>query len=71
MARKIELTEKELNTLLTSNELSINLASRTIHIFSNKEGKELLMNYEGEGYRPIKVTIEFEYDENLKFTEED
>ena len=47
MSRTIELTEKELSTLLTNNELAINLASRTIHIFNSElllpKGRGLLM----------------------------
>ena len=71
MSRKIELNENELNALLTDGELAVGLASRTICIFKNDNEKELLMNYEGDGYIPVKVTIEFEYDESIIFSEGD
>ena len=71
MARTIVLNENELNALLTDSELAIGMASRTIQILNNAEGKELLLNYEGDGYRPVKVTIEFEYDESINFSEGD
>jgi hypothetical protein len=71
MARTVELTGDELNFLLTNKEINVPTASRSIQIFTNKNEKELLLNYEGQGYRPIKVTIEFEYDENIHFSEGD
>ena len=71
MSRIVELTGDELNTLLTDKFLNVPTASRSIHIFNNDNEKELLMNYEGDGYRPVKVTIEFEYDENINFSEGD
>ena len=71
MSRIVELTGDELNALLTDGELAVGLASRTIYVFKNDNEKELLMNYEGDGYRPVKVTIEFEYDENINFSEGD
>jgi hypothetical protein len=71
MARTIELTGDELNTLLTNEEINVPTASRSIQIFANGNEKELLLNYEGQGYRPVKVTIEFEYDESINFSEGD
>ena len=68
MARLIELTEEELNQLLTDKEIPVHhLASRTIQILNNVNGQELLMNYEGDGYRPVQVIIKFEYDESINF----
>lgn len=71
MARTIELTGDELDFLLTNNEINVPTASRSIQIFTNDNEKELLLNYEGQGYRPAKVTIEFEYDESINFSEGD
>lgn len=72
MARTIQLNEKELESLLTDRELAVGMASRTLTIFNdNQNKKELILNYEGQGYRPVKVTIEFEYDENIIFSEGD
>ena len=71
MARSIELTGDELNFLLTNNEINVPTASRSIQIFKNDNEKELILNYEGQGYRPVKVTIEFEYDESINFSEGD
>ena len=71
MARTIELTGDELDFLLTNNEINVPTASRSIQIFKNDNEKELILNYEGQGYRPVKVTIEFEYDENINFSEGD
>ena len=72
MARTIQLNEKELNALLTDRELALGMASRTLTIFNDCENnKELIMDYEGQGYRPVKVTIEFEYDESINFSEGD
>lgn len=72
MARTIQLNEKELNALLTDRELALGMASRTLTIFNdNHNQKELILNYEGQGYRPVKVTIEFEYDESINFSEGD
>ena len=72
MSRIVELTGKELEKLLSEDALYLNLASRSLHIFpnlNNTNNKELVMNYEGTGYRPSKVTIEFEYDESYNFSE--
>lgn len=71
MARTIELTGDELDFLLTNNEINVPTASRSIQIFKNDNEKELILNYEGQGYRPVKVTIEFEYDESIDFSEGD
>lgn len=71
MTRIVELTGDELSTLLTNKELYVPTASRSIHVFNNNNEKEVIMNYEGAGYRPIKVTIEFEYDETINFSEGD
>lgn len=71
MARTIELTGDELDFLLTNNEINVPTASRSIQIFKNDNEKELILNYEGQGYRPVKVTIEFEYDESINFSEGD
>ena len=71
MSRIVELTGDELNTLLTDKFINVPTASRSIHIFRNDNEKELLLNYEGDGYRPVKVTIEFEYDKNINFSEGD
>ena len=71
MARTIELTGDELDFLLTNNEINLPTASRSIQIFKNDNEKELILNYEGQGYRPVKVTIEFEYDESINFSEGD
>ena len=68
MTREIELTGEELNQLLTEKEFYLT-GSRSIHVFDNGDEKELLLNYEGTGYRPIKVTIEFEADEGIDFSE--
>ena len=74
MSRTIEITGEELNQLINEQYIAIGLSSRTIHVCPVEEGskkQEVIMNYEGDGYRPVKVTIEFEYDEDLKFTEDD
>lgn len=71
MARTIELTGDELDFLLTNNEINVPTASRSIQIFKNDNEKELILNYEGQGYRPVKITIEFEYDESIDFSEGD
>ena len=71
MARTVQLTGDELNFLLTNNEINVPTASRSIQIFKNDNEKELILNYEGQGYRPVKVTIEFEYDESISFSEGD
>ena len=71
MSRIVELTGEELNQLLTDKEIYVPTASRSIQIFTNDNEKELLLNYEGQGYRPVKVTIEFEYDESINFSEGD
>ena len=71
MARIIELTGDELNTLLTDKFINVPTASRSIHIFNNNNEKELLLNYEGDGYRPVQVIIKFEYDESITFSEGD
>ena len=71
MARTIELTGDELDFLLTNNEINVPTASRSIQIFKNDNEKELILNYEGQGYRPVKITIEFEYDESINFSEGD
>lgn len=71
MAREIELTGQELEELINNKELYLGLASRSIHIFpTESEKEEIIMNYDGEGYRPIRVVIEFEYDEDIKLTED-
>ena len=71
MARIVELTGDELNTLLTDKFINVPTASRSIHIFRNDNEKELIMNYEGDGYRPVQVIIKFEYDESITFSEGD
>lgn len=71
MARTVQLTGDELDFLLTNNEINVPTASRSIQIFKNDNEKELILNYEGQGYRPVKVTIEFEYDESINFSEGD
>lgn len=73
MTRIVELTGKELEELINNSELYLELASRSIHIFpkENKNEKEVIMNYEGSAYRPVKVTVEFEYDESVKLTEDE
>ena len=65
--RIIELTPKDLYELINNKELYLGLASRNLLLSKD----ELVMNYEGEGYRPTKITINLEYDENLKFSEEE
>lgn len=67
--RTIELTVDELKKLLRNSEISYGLACRTLHLFEEGAGLELIMNYEGYGYRPVKVSIDFEYDEKIKFSE--
>ncbi len=69
--RTIELNAEELKELLHNGEIPFGLACRTIHLFDEGAGLEMLMNYEGYGYRPVKVSIDFEYDENIKFTEDE
>lgn len=72
MSREIELTRQELEELINNKELYLGLASRSIHIFPTETDKEeIIMNYEGDGYRPVKITIEFEYDEDIKLTEDE
>lgn len=72
MSRTVQLNEKELSALLTDGELALGMASRTITIFNDCENnKELIMNYEGQGYRPVKVTLEFEHDKDINFSEGD
>ena len=67
--RNIEITAEEFYELLKNNEIPLNFANRTIHIFKSDNNIELIMNYEGYGYKPIKISIDFEYDKNIKFTE--
>ena len=69
--RTITLNADELHELLTTGELYLGLASRSIHLFDEGEGLKIEMNYEGDGYKPNKVTIDFEYDENIKFSEDE
>lgn len=74
MSRIIELTGKELEELINNETLYLGLASRTIHIFPKEDDsneKEVIMNYEGYAYRPVKVEILFEYDENVRLTEDE
>ena len=74
MTRTIEFTGEEIEKLLSEDELYLGLACRSLHIFpnlNNTNKKELVMNYQGDGYRPVKVTIEFEYDEDIKFSEDE
>ena len=74
MTRLIEFKGEEINKLVSEEILYLGLASRTLYIFpkeNNPKEKEIIMNYEGEGYRPVKVTIEFEYDEDIKFSEDE
>ena len=67
--RTIELNANELKELLLQGEISLGFASQTLHLFDEGSGLELLMNYLGYGYKPVKVSIDFEYDEDIKFTE--
>lgn len=67
--KTIELTAKELRELLHYGNISYGLANRTLHLFDEGSGLELIMNWEGMGYKPQKITIDFEYDENINFSE--
>ncbi|MBR1775955.1 hypothetical protein IJ750_02635 [bacterium] len=69
--RIITINAEELHELLTTGELYLGLASRSIHLFDEGEGLKIEMNYEGDGYKPVNVTFDFEYDENIKFTEDE
>lgn len=74
MSRTIEITGEELNQLINEEMINVPTASRSVHVCPVSEGskeKEVLLNYEGYGYRPVKVTIEFEYDETISFSEGD
>ena len=71
MSRTIEFTGEQINELITNKELWLGLASRTVYVFDENGKQEVVMNYEGDGYRPVKVTIEFEYDETISFTEDE
>lgn len=71
MSRIIEFTGEQINQLITEKELYLGLASRSVHIFNENGKQEVVMNYEGDGYKPVKVTIEFEYDESINFSEGD
>lgn len=67
--KNIELTIEEFYELLKNNEIPLFFANRTIHIFKTDNKTEMLMNYEGYGYKAVKISIDFEYDEKIKFTE--
>ena len=69
--RTVKLDAGKIKDLLRQGETDLGLASRTVHLFDEGEGLEIIMNYEGYGYKPISATIDFEYDENIKFTEGD
>ena len=66
--RTVEIYPNDLVTLTQEGTLYLDDASKSIYLDS--EGY-MDMNWQGEGYKPVKITIDFEYDENLKFTEED
>ena len=72
MSRIIEFTGEQINQLLNEKEIDLGLACRTLHIFTDNNGKqEIIMNYQGDGYKPVIVTLEFEYDETIALTEDD
>lgn len=64
--RTIELRPQDLYLLLKNKEINLGTTSRSLYLSDN----ELVMNYEGYGYRPVKIKIDFQYDEELEFTEE-
>ena len=66
--RTIEIYPNDLKTLVQEGALYLNDSSRTIYL--DPDGY-MDMNYQGDGYKPVKITIDFEYDENLKFTEDE
>ena len=74
MTRIIELTGEEFEKFINEGEFYLR-ADRTLHIFpntTNSNRKEIIYNEQGlYGYKPIKVTIELEYDETISFSEED
>lgn len=67
--RTIILEQGELKELLAEGEVYYGCANKTIQLFDVGNGLELQMNWKGEGYRPTKMIIEFEYDKNIKFAE--
>ena len=69
--RTVKLNAGEIKDLLRQSETDLGSASRTVHLFDEGEGLEIIMNYEGYGYKPISATIDFEYDENIRFSEGD
>lgn len=64
--RTIELRPQDLYLLLKNKEINLGTINRSLYLSDN----ELIMNYEGYGYRPVKIKIDFQYDEELEFTEE-
>lgn len=64
--RTIELRPQDLYLLLKNKEINLGTINRSLYLSDN----ELVMNYEGYGYRPVKIKIDFQYDEELEFTEE-
>lgn len=64
----IELNAENFNTLLKDGELFLK-ANHSIHLFDFGEGLKMEMNWQGYGYIPKKIKIEFEYSKNTEFIE--
>lgn len=67
--RRIVLEKNGIKELLSEGEVYYGCANKTIQLFDVGNGLELQMNWNGDGYKPMKMIIEFEYDEKIKFTE--
>lgn len=66
----IKLNKNDIEELLKNGSVFLDKSDKSLELFDEGNGLELVLNWQGYGYRPSFLIVGgFEYDENIKFTE--